>query len=331
MHKQFKTRDLRVGMHVVLNMPWHSHPFLRSSFNLSSEKDIQRLIKAGIEEVVVDMAMSEDLPPVPPAAGKSATQQKASSSSSTWSPEQLIPSELREAIGNSQIPPSEKAGIVRKSCLILMDRLLESPTAENIHTAKQGIYDVVDLIASEQETAQHLLDITSHDFYTYTHSVNVGILSVSLCKAFFNRSGFHNMQELGAAFFLHDLGKVQIDSDYINKPGKLTDEEMQQMKKHPVYGFNILHKAHELSEECKLVVLEHHERTDGSGYPAKLRENEIHIYARICSIADVYDALTSQRSYKQPLAPFKALKVMKEEMIGHFQQDLFEKFVKLFI
>jgi len=333
MRKRVKARDLKVGMHVILDMPWHHHPFFRNSFVLSSEGDIRRILKAGIDEVVVDMALCEVQPPAPAVAEEpelSEHPEKVVSSRPAWNAEPLIPAELKEAIGNSRISPREKAGIVRKSCLILMERLLESPTAENIHTAKGAIYEVVDLMTSEEDLLQHLLEITSHDYYTYTHSVNVGMLSVSLCKAVFSRSSDHNMRELGAAFFLHDLGKVRIDSSYINKPGKLTDEEMRQMMNHPVYGFDILNEAQELSEECKLVVLEHHERADGSGYPAALREDKIHVYARICSIADVYDALTSGRSYKKPIAPFPALKVMKEEMLGHFQPELFEKFVRMF-
>jgi HD-GYP domain-containing protein (c-di-GMP phosphodiesterase class II) len=325
MRKLVKTRDLKEGMHVVLDLPWHKHPFLKSSFDISSKKDISRLLKAGIEEVAVDIASFTEVSP-----GVEQDNTENVSSEPAWTPEQLIPQELKAAINDSSLSSSEKAGIVRKSCLILMERLLESPTAENIHTAKKGLYDVVDLIMSEGEMAKHLLDITSHDFYTYTHSVNVGILSVSLSKALFGASGNQNMQELGAAFFLHDIGKVRIDSSYINKPGKLTDEEMREMKRHPAHGFNILNKARELTTECKLIVLEHHERDDGRGYPRGLRGDEIHLYARICAIADVYDALTSMRSYKQPMTPFSALKLMKEEMIGHFHTELFEKFVKMF-
>jgi len=319
MRKLVKTRELSMGMQVFLDLPWHKHPFLKSSFVISSEKDIQRLLNAGIEEVTSDVTPSR------------VVSEDISSTPSTWNPEPLIPPELQAALRDSALSPSEKAGVVRKSCLLLMERLLESPTAENIHTAKKGLYDVVDLITSEEEMARHLLEITSHDYYTYTHSVNVGILSVSLTKTFFGKSGDHNnMRELGAAFFLHDLGKVRIDSSYINKPGKLTDEEMREMKRHPAHGFNILNEARELTDECKLIILEHHERDNGSGYPRGLRGDEIHVYARICSIADVYDALTSERSYKQPMAPFSALKLMKEEMLNHFSRELFETFVMMF-
>ena len=108
------------------------------------------------------------------------------------------------------------------------------------------------------------------------------------------------MHELGAGFFLHDLGKVKIDTAIINKPGKLTAEEMRQMRRHPNLGFTILSKTKQLSEECKLIVLQHHERNDGTGYPNGLRGDAIHIYCRLCSLADVYDALTSVRPYGSP-------------------------------
>ena len=83
-------------------------------------------------------------------------------------------------------------------------------------------------------------------------------------------------------------------------------------------------------EECRSIVVQHHERNDGTGYPRKIRGNDIHIYGRICSVADVYDALVSKRPYKPSLQPFEALKIMRDEMLGHFQKDIFEKFVLLF-
>jgi len=108
----------------------------------------------------------------------------------------------------------------------MMSRLLEHPTAENIAETKKGIAEIVNLILTDEATNLHLLRITSHDHYTYTHSLAVGLLSVSLAKVLFKRSQGHDMHELGAGFFLHDLGKVKVDAAIINKPGKLTEEEM---------------------------------------------------------------------------------------------------------
>ena len=116
----------------------------------------------------------------------------------------------------------------------------------------------------------------------------------------------------------------------INKPARLSDEEMAQMRKHPQYGYEILARTRQLTEECRTIVLHHHERFDGSGYPLGLKGEDIHLYGRICSLADVFDALNSDRPYRKGLGPFAALKVMKEEMMFHFQKDMFEKFVMLF-
>jgi len=182
----------------------------------------------------------------------------------------------------------------------------------------------------ELKTAKNLLTITSYDFYTYTHSVNVGVLSVLISKMLFSKSLAHDMHELGAGFFLHDIGKVRVDPAILNKPGRLTDEEMLKMRAHPYQGYKILKETEHLTEECRIIAMQHHERDDGTGYPNRLRGNDIHLYGRICCIADVYDALTSERPYKQRLTPYEALKIMKEQMISHFRKELFDKFVLLF-
>jgi HD-GYP domain-containing protein (c-di-GMP phosphodiesterase class II) len=151
-----------------------------------------------------------------------------------------------------------------------------------------------------------------------------------LAKHFFKNTDVHNVHELGAGFFLHDLGKVRIDPAIINKPGRLTEEEMETMKTHANQSYKMLKETNQLSEECGIIALQHHERQDGTGYPKGLKGDEIHIYGRVCCIADVYDALTAERSYKAKLTSFEALRLMKEKMIDHFQKDMFEKFVKLF-
>jgi len=102
------------------------------------------------------------------------------------------------------------------------------------------------------------------------------------------------------------------------------------MRKHPGMGFRILNEAKQMGEESRLIVMQHHERHNGTGYPRRMRGDEIHIYGKICSVADVFDALVSKRPFKAQLNPFDALTIMKEEMLDHFQKDVFEKFVLLF-
>ncbi len=313
--------DLKPGMYVIIRESWLKHPFLKTQFLIRSQEQVDELKASGLSALTIDTDKG---------VGPDLHADPSLFPPTVWEPEKLVPPELREAIRDKTLPPEKKAEIVYRSSLILMERLFQDPKVEKIREAKEGISDIVDVVIADRVMAKNLVNITSYDFYTYTHSVNVGILSALLAGAIYSRSAAHDMHELGAGFFLHDIGKVRVDPAIVNKKGKLTEEEMGQMRMHPSQGYAILSEAGELSEECRIIVMQHHERQDGSGYPAGLRGDEIHYYSRICSIADVYDALTSERSYKKRVTPFEALTIMKEQMIDHFTTELFEKFVLLF-
>ncbi|OPY92833.1 MAG: Cyclic di-GMP phosphodiesterase response regulator RpfG [Syntrophaceae bacterium PtaU1.Bin231] len=317
--KAIKPKELRVGMYVHLPLAWYEHPFLKNHFLITSENQIRKIHECGVKEVRIDPAQSRIRAETPPEPVPQAPK-----------PPVLRTEDLMEAICDKKLPVEKKAQAVHLHSLKMMKDLMENPTVENIQQAKDGIAKVVDLILDDNATNYHLLRITSHDFNTYIHSVNVGVLSVSLAKLLFKRSDAHDMHALGGGFFLHDLGKVRIDLKIINKPAKLSDEEMREMKRHPDYGFQLLQETNQLNNECKTIVLQHHERENGTGYPQGLKGDEIHIYGRICSVADVFEALTSVRPYKKALKPFDALRVMRDEMISHFHRDLFEQFVLLF-
>ena len=320
-----KVKDLTAGMYVLIPLSWHEHPFLKNHFLIKTENDIEKIKALGLKEVQIDPARSisggapviPDAFPQPEPGGGTEEQKK-------------ITDELITTIHDEDLPPLQKAMKVQGHSIEMMKNLLDNPSAENIKEAKKGISAIVSLILNDNDTLQYLTNITSHDYYTYTHSVEVGILSVALAKSLFKDSKNHDIYALGAGFFLHDLGKVGIKKDLINKPGRLTDDEMREMRRHPALGFKMLFETNQLTEESKTIVLQHHERDDGTGYPKGLRGNEIHIYGRICAIADVYDALTTDRPYRKKMKPFDALKLMQDKMLNHFQADLFERFVLLF-
>lgn len=321
--------SLRIGMYVVLTS-WMDHPFLKSQFLIESNSQIRKIAESGFRSVNVDPLRST----IPSNEFISPEKQEEKVQESppdlmmppAWRPEEVLPPEFRSIIIDRNMEPRKKAEIVKRYSQLMIKKLAENPTAENIREVKTGIYDIVDMILDEEETSNQLLNITDHDLYTYAHSVNVGILSVMLASRVLDRKE-HNLKELGAGFFLHDLGKVKVDPEIINKPGKLTPEEFSQMKKHSEFGYQVLQNAGQLSEEIGHIVMQHHERVDGKGYPQGLAKDEIHIYARICSIADVYDALTSERSYKKSMSPFEALVIIRDEMLGHLQKDIFEHLV----
>ncbi len=323
---KFVTRDeLKIGMYVVIPLAWHQHPFLKNHFLIESDAEIRKIKELGVKAIQVDPAKSRIV------ETPAAEQRRFPAETGKHQPAPtVITDELITTIQDKSLPREDKSRLVRQHAIVMMKNLLENPTAQNIQEAKKGITEVVNLILTDNAILHYLLDITSHDFYTYTHSVSVGILGIALAKSLFKNSDAHDMQALGVGFFLHDVGKVGINQAIIMKPGKLTAHEMEEMRRHPLLGYKLLQETNQLTGESKTIVLQHHERIDGTGYPRRLRGENIQIYGRICSIADVYESMTSDRPYRQKLLPFEALKIMHEEMGHHFQKDLFEKFVLLF-
>jgi HD-GYP domain-containing protein (c-di-GMP phosphodiesterase class II) len=321
MIKTISVNKLEVGMYVNLPTSWMSHSFIKNKFLITSRGQIDKIIQSSLKEVKIDTSLGKDLIDDAIAAEHLPTVPETV--------QKVVPEGLREMIRDPNLAPEKKSRAVQQYSKEMMKNLLESPTAENIGEVMTTISEIVDLIVTDDETNNYLLNITSHDFATYTHSVNVGILSISLTKALYRQSDGHDMHALGAGFFLHDLGKTRIDLSIINKPGKLNDQEWKEMRQHPDHGFKILTETDKLNKESRIIVLQHHERNDGSGYPLGIKGDDIHPYGRICSVADVYEALTSIRPYKPQMPPFEALRIMQKEMLHHFHRDVFERFVLL--
>lgn len=142
----------------------------------------------------------------------------------------------------------------------------------------------------------------------YSHSLNVAIYSCQLALA--NGLPLKHVEDIGLGAILHDVGKLSIPLEILNKPGKLTEEEYEQVKLHSSVGFDILSKIHEIPLLVSHCALQHHERVDGKGYPRGLIGDEINIYSKIISVADVFDAVTSHRSYRAPFLPHKAMELL---------------------
>ncbi len=330
-------KQLKIGLYVIMPVKWMNHPFLRNQFLIKTDRDLEQVRECGVKTVQVDSAKSMaslDFQAIThPVEKKKIVKPREDyhrQPPEDWNPEKLMTEELRDVIHDESLPPEEKSAAVYKQSVKILDNVFENPSAEVIKESKKAISEVADLILHDEETSQNLLRITSHDFYTYTHSVNVGIMAIYLAKRLYGNDTSHDLRELGAAFFLHDLGKINVDPDVLNKPARLTEDEMKHMRIHPYQSYKILEATGNLSEECRVICMQHHEREDGTGYPRRLKGDEIHDYGRICCIADVFDALTAERSYKRSLSPFEALTIMKEEMLGFFHEEIFENFVLLF-
>jgi HD-GYP domain-containing protein (c-di-GMP phosphodiesterase class II) len=167
------------------------------------------------------------------------------------------------------------------------------------------VKEILDDIRSHQKVMSVLMDVQSTDQYTFQHSLNVTIYTLALAMA--QNYSEKQMIEIGLGAILHDVGKLTVPPEILSKPGKLTDEEFAIVKEHTTTGFNFIRKMHDISLLCAHCAYQHHERLDGSGYPRGLVNKEIHEYAKLIAIADVFDALTSNRSYRKAMLPHVAM------------------------
>jgi len=187
------------------------------------------------------------------------------------------------------------------------------------------VKNVVDELLKELENAENILytvvDLIGTDAYTYKHSVNVTVLSIIAAKALgYDREDIKNIA-MGA--LLHDIGKVRVESELILKPGKLTFEERKRVEKHPSYGYELLEAIEGLSYTTKQIILLHHEKLDGSGYPHGLKGIEIPPYVRIVTVCDMYDAMTTDRVYRNKMPIYRALDILMAEAIYRIDPEVY--------
>lgn len=175
-------------------------------------------------------------------------------------------------------------------------------------------------VSKERNILTQMRMLHNKDDYTFNHSLAVSILSISLGK--WAEYSENQIFDLAMAGLFHDIGKLKISDDIINKPARLTDGEYEIIKQHSFYGYEMLLETGRFSEDVLLGVLQHHEKMDGSGYPNKLRGDEIHEYAKIVSICDIYHALISRRTYRDKKSPLKVADYIKGESFYSLDPNL---------
>ncbi|MEA1960167.1 MAG: HD-GYP domain-containing protein [Bacillota bacterium] len=186
---------------------------------------------------------------------------------------------------------------------------LEQERKINTHLVNHVVSNLIDEILSNQQVLMGLTDIRSYDDYTFGHSVNVCILSLMTALSL----QYHDLKlkELGIGALLHDIGKIAISTDILNKADDLSQEEYEEIKKHAAYGYDILRKYEDIPLLSAHIALQHHERFDGKGYPRNLEGDNIHEYAKIVAVADVYDALLADRPYRSCYTVNQAITILK--------------------
>lgn len=181
-------------------------------------------------------------------------------------------------------------------------------------------------INESNQIIECLSEIKSSNEYTYTHCINVALYSMLIAK--WLDLPEDSIKKVIQAGLLHDIGKVKVSDEILNKSGKLTGEEFEVMKNHSTYGYELIKDNSSISEDVKIAVLLHHERIDGSGYPFKYLESSISLLAKIVSVADVYDAMTQNRVYKNKATPFDAFEMFLTTGSSMFDSTILKVFLK---
>jgi putative nucleotidyltransferase with HDIG domain len=208
--------------------------------------------------------------------------------------------------------------------------LVESATVEGKPDADAARTLVDSLAQAVAQTRTALLALTAlknYDNYTFTHMVNVSILTMGQARGLGIEGGL--LREFGLAALMHDIGKVKTPNDVLNKPGKLTDQEFEILKRHTVDGAEILKNTPEIPPLGPIVAFEHHLRSDGTGYPAGTMRPQLNLATTLCGIADVYDAMRSQRVYQEAHPTDRILAVLQRNDGKQFDQRLVKRFVQL--
>ncbi len=327
MLRRIRPDEVRLGMYIhALGGSFFRHPFWRSRFKLTSQSDVDQLRASSVPYVEIDDELGcgpvADETPEPPAQ-----------------------SYLVDRIGENLHTPAKRPSAAKRAPNATKDRATRDRAVRTVSRAKTVVRELFDtarlgkvvpvaeaieLVAEIDamfEGGEHmLLDVVrmkTADEYTYLHSVAVCALMLKLAR----HLGMPETEarECGLAGLLHDVGKMRIPPEVLHKRGALTDEEYQQVKSHAEEGFLILQDIPELPAAAITVARLHHEKIDGSGYPLRLAGDEIPTIARMGAICDVYDALTSNRAYKEAWTPARALEEMAGSA-GHFDRDLLKAF-----
>jgi putative nucleotidyltransferase with HDIG domain len=235
---------------------------------------------------------------------------------------------VRDGLMSDQLDTKQKALILRESTMVLVEELFERPDIETALSDARGVVeDFVAFMDSDASAMANLIGLSSHDFYTYNHSLDVSIYSLGLGNAV----GFQgkDLHELGLGGLFHDIGKRHIPIEIICKSGPLNDAEWGLMQKHPQYGLVILDE-HKSSDNVKACAFEHHESMAGNGYPQKLTAEEIHPMAKVVAVADTYDALTTKRSYNDPMRPTEAIELMATKLKSKYDPGVMKALMAIF-
>ena len=332
--KKVPVDQMRLGMHLhEMCGAWLDHPFWKTKFVLRDPVDLSKLQESGIQECWIDISNGLDV------AGPDDVQiLDRRGEVSTCSPHAALDvdtaTDLARAAAVSSDKPAEFAEEVRRAAALcnqaraaVISLFAEARMGRVVYNEQcaELVNEIAGSVWRNPTALLSLARLKTHDDYSYMHSVAVAALMAALAKQL-------NLDETqtrmaAKAGLLHDMGKAVMPLHILNKPGKLTDEEFAIIRTHPQHGHALLQAGESVHDVVLDVCLHHHEKMDGSGYPDKLAGDQISLFARMGAVCDVYDAITSNRPYKQGWDPAESIARMAGWAKGHFDPVIFKAFV----
>ena len=239
-----------------------------------------------------------------------------------------IEKHLPQILTDEKIPVPERAKVLSSMAKAVVRDVFETRLPKGL--GKREYSRVVSLVEraleflASNESLRAIAALTSHDYSVHTHNVQVFVYTAAMLQTM--KVDEYTMVQAGIGALLHDIGKTRVPNEILSKPGPLTPEERVTINTHPTKGVALCQDV-ALTPTATQGILMHHERMDGSGYPGGLPGELIPDHVRALCVADVYDALTSKRPYAEAMPPFQALRLMREEMVEHFDMDAFKRLV----
>lgn len=321
MFKKVDSSQLKVGMYVHdLSCDWMTHPFMRNRFLLRSDDEIRKIIAAGIHDVVIDNSKGLDVQDAPTVAQAAAAIERELVQIAS-APQLVTRVSLGMELARATQLRKQATGLVRT---VMADVRLGN--AVDLDRVQPMVEDITESILRNPGALVGLLRIKTKDDYTFLHSISVCALMVAFCRS--RGLDAATTRQAGLGGLLHDTGKALVPDAILNKPGPLSPEEFALVKRHPRDGHAILLQTPEVGPIPLDITLHHHERRDGSGYPDGLAGDAIGELAQMAAIVDVYDALTSERSYHKAIPAADALRKIYEWSRFHFNPMFAQDFMR---
>lgn len=328
MIRQIDCDQIRVGMYIHgFGGSWFQHPFWTSKFLLTDPDDVEKVRQSAVPYVLIDdeRGLAPETEPRPKPAPSAPAQHARRSVPALQVAEPPAP--RAQPVSNAEREHRQAKRLVERSKKVIRQLFSSVRLGKAVEVA--AVEGIVDGITQSVARSPHaLLNVTrlkSKDEYTFLHSIAVCTLMVNLGRHLDLDEA--TVRDLGLAGLLHDIGKAAVPDAVLNKPGRLTDEEFDLVRAHPLHGARLLADAPDMVEAALDVCRHHHERMDGTGYPFGLDAAQISLAARMGAICDVYDALTSDRIYKEAWTPGEAVAAMWSWQ-GHFDRALLFAFMQ---